>query len=186
MFYTPNFCAECGEKIDRAERYLWTSSRFCEECSDTFKTARFLPKIVGVIITMCGGILVGSQIASKPNVENVNVSSMSPTYVSPQKAESTKQNLATNVVPISNSKAPMNVASAKPQVIENAQAEAKVARPNQLSANSGIAEVTEALYFCGAITKKGTYCSRKVKTAGRCWQHVGQPAGLQQEKLRIQ
>lgn len=32
-----------------------------------------------------------------------------------------------------------------------------------------------ALYFCGAITKKGTPCSRRVKSPGRCWQHIGQP-----------
>ena len=32
------------------------------------------------------------------------------------------------------------------------------------------------VYFCGALTKKGKPCSRKVKRNERCWQHVGQPA----------
>ncbi len=42
---------------------------------------------------------------------------------------------------------------------------------------------SETTYFCGAQTKKGTPCSRRVKSGGRCWQHVGQPAILPPEKL---
>jgi hypothetical protein len=41
----------------------------------------------------------------------------------------------------------------------------------------------EIAYFCGAQTKKGTPCSRRVKGGGRCWQHAGQPAILPPEKL---
>ncbi|HEX9961513.1 MAG TPA: hypothetical protein VGB00_11305, partial [Pyrinomonadaceae bacterium] len=44
---------------------------------------------------------------------------------------------------------------------------------------------TEAVYFCGAPTKKGTPCSRRVKGGGRCWQHAGQTALLPPEKLLI-
>jgi len=43
----------------------------------------------------------------------------------------------------------------------------------------------EAVYYCGAQTKKGTPCSRRVKGGGRCWQHAGQPAMLPPEKLLI-
>jgi hypothetical protein len=35
---------------------------------------------------------------------------------------------------------------------------------------------TEPVYYCGAMTKKGTACTRRVKSPGRCWQHLGQPA----------
>ncbi|HVE56628.1 MAG TPA: hypothetical protein VNB22_07350 [Pyrinomonadaceae bacterium] len=41
----------------------------------------------------------------------------------------------------------------------------------------------EAVYFCGAPTRKGTPCSRRVKGGGRCWQHQGQSAMLPPEKL---
>ena len=34
---------------------------------------------------------------------------------------------------------------------------------------------TETVYFCGAMTKKGTSCTRRVRVKGRCWQHTGQP-----------
>jgi hypothetical protein len=43
----------------------------------------------------------------------------------------------------------------------------------------------EQTYTCGARTKKGTPCSRRVHGPTRCWQHKGAPAMLPQEKLRI-
>jgi hypothetical protein len=43
----------------------------------------------------------------------------------------------------------------------------------------------EQLYTCGARTKKGTPCSRRVHGPVRCWQHKGAAAMLPQEKLII-
>lgn len=43
----------------------------------------------------------------------------------------------------------------------------------------------EQVYMCGARTKKGTPCSRRVHGPVRCWQHKGARAMLPQEKLRI-
>jgi len=45
--------------------------------------------------------------------------------------------------------------------------------------------VEETVYVCGARTKKGTPCSRRVHGPVRCWQHKGMPAMLPQEKLMI-
>lgn len=47
------------------------------------------------------------------------------------------------------------------------------------------ATLIEEIYTCGARTKKGTPCSRRVHGPVRCWQHKGMPAMLSQEKLRI-
>jgi hypothetical protein len=44
---------------------------------------------------------------------------------------------------------------------------------------------TEDVYICGARTKKGTPCSRRVHGPVRCWQHKGAPAMLPLEKLRV-
>jgi hypothetical protein len=44
---------------------------------------------------------------------------------------------------------------------------------------------TEQVYICGARTKKGKPCSRRVHGAVRCWQHKGMPAMLPTEKLII-
>lgn len=43
----------------------------------------------------------------------------------------------------------------------------------------------EQTYQCGARTKKGTPCSRRVHGPVRCWQHKGQKAMLPLEKLLI-
>ena len=45
--------------------------------------------------------------------------------------------------------------------------------------------VIEDTYLCGARTKKGTPCSRRVHGPVRCWQHKGLPAMLPLEKLKI-
>ena len=43
----------------------------------------------------------------------------------------------------------------------------------------------EPVYICGARTKKGTPCSRRVHQPARCWQHKGMPAILPAEKLVV-
>ena len=48
------------------------------------------------------------------------------------------------------------------------------------------AATDDAVYICGARTKKGTPCRRRVHFAGeRCFQHKGMPAILPLERLRI-
>lgn len=43
----------------------------------------------------------------------------------------------------------------------------------------------EDIYTCGARTKKGKPCSRRVHGPVRCWQHKGMKAMVEQEKLKI-
>jgi len=43
----------------------------------------------------------------------------------------------------------------------------------------------EVVYVCGARTKKGTPCQRRVRGPGRCWQHRGMPAILPPSKLVV-
>ena len=48
------------------------------------------------------------------------------------------------------------------------------------------ATVDDVVYLCGARTKKGTPCRRRVHSAGeRCFQHKGMPAMVPLEKLTI-
>ena len=44
----------------------------------------------------------------------------------------------------------------------------------------------EPVYVCGARTKKGTPCRRRVRAPERCWQHRGKPAILPPSKLLVQ
>ena len=43
----------------------------------------------------------------------------------------------------------------------------------------------EVVYVCGARTKKGAPCQRRVRAPGRCWQHRGKPAVLPPSKLVV-
>lgn len=56
---------------------------------------------------------------------------------------------------------------------------------SQARASEASPSVEEVVYLCGARTKKGTPCSRRVHGPVRCWQHKGLPAMLPQEKLII-
>ncbi len=60
-------------------------------------------------------------------------------------------------------------------------------RPDPRTSPNNVAATVEAedVYTCGARTKKGTPCSRRVHGPVRCWQHKGMPAMLPQEKLRV-
>jgi hypothetical protein len=57
------------------------------------------------------------------------------------------------------------------------------------SANASKSEspaIDDIVYMCGARTKKGTPCKRRVHVAGeRCYQHKGRPAMAPLEKLVI-
>ena len=53
------------------------------------------------------------------------------------------------------------------------------------NANEQATVVEEAVYICGARTKKGTPCSRRVQQPARCWQHKGMKAILPGDKLVI-
>ena len=56
MFYRPEFCCSCGEKIERVDWKPWTSSRFCQLCETKYPLSEFIQKavpflgIVGLII----------------------------------------------------------------------------------------------------------------------------------------
>lgn len=56
---------------------------------------------------------------------------------------------------------------------------------SQTNSDAVQSSATEQLYTCGARTKKGTPCSRRVHGPVRCWQHKGVKAILPQEKLLV-
>ena len=69
-----------------------------------------------------------------------------------------------------------------PLVIQRTIASTTVATSSQAPAPQ---LVEEDVYICGARTRKGTPCSRRVHGPVRCWQHKGLPAMLPLEKLKI-
>lgn len=73
--------------------------------------------------------------------------------------------------------------SDKPVPYTSASQQAAV---DQITPKSDARFETEVTYQCGARTKKGTPCSRRVHGPVRCWQHKGMKAMLAQEKLRVE
>lgn len=70
-------------------------------------------------------------------------------------------------------------------VLGNSDARPRTGSSGNENTNNSSPMVEEVVYLCGARTKKGTPCSRRVHGPVRCWQHKGMPAMLPQDKLII-
>jgi hypothetical protein len=181
MPYKPNYCNYCGEKIERIEWKLWTSSRFCENCEVEFRKVEWLPRIGAGIALLIGLFGFGSYL--KTPEKPLSLVNNQITASASNKAQAVKNEQITAKANIQNSEI-------KPSVEINAglQNQSKIAvsqKPEQLQNQLDKPQIIESepVYFCGAQTKKGTPCTRKVKGGGRCWQHTGLPATLPKEKL---
>ncbi len=162
MLFRPKFCANCGVKIERPEWYPWTSRRFCTVCEVEYKGHEVLPKIGASLLAVFGVFGIWSMI-NRPVPElrafrgepqpSTHFASLRPTpetkaVVSPS-PEAAVQPVRTEL----SSTFGRNSVHAKPK-----------------------AENDQQVSFCGAETKKGTPCTRRVKGNTRCFQHVGMPA----------
>ena len=185
MLYQPNFCCQCGTKIERIEWKLWTTRRFCENCEPDFRKEEWTPRIIVGIIGFLGILGFGSYLktSEKPLNTTVNPVALS----SLNKIQNSNKELSSINNSLSNKEQKQNaVVNATSQNKANAQVIQKpptVPKINETA--SPQISVAEAVYFCGAQTKKGTPCTRRVKNGGRCWQHIGQPAMLPKEKLIV-
>lgn len=182
MLYRPKFCAECGERIVRAEWPLFVSRRFCDLCSSVNRGADLIPAAAVGASVLVGllGIAVGLR-------------SSAPT---PSPLKESKRALSTSSSTQNSNSAP--VMAEGPQDRSFRSVSPTVPRPGSASATNG--EIlpqesarpssppvvkAEERYFCGAETKKGTPCSRRVKGPKRCYQHEGAPAMVAQKELLI-
>jgi hypothetical protein len=179
MFYKPKFCCSCGEKIERRDWKVWTSRRFCELCETDYKMSDWIPRAVVLIGIMAGVFGLGSylQKGEKPlNItRNVSEANSAPDSLPAANAANIPRNLRGNLSNASNS-ANQNGDRSK----EYSPSDQKTL-PVQLEDQQNPA--TETVYVCGAKTKKGKPCTRLVKGGGRCWQHIGKPSMVPQEKL---
>ena len=167
MFYRPKFCCHCGEKISRAKWLPWTSRRFCEFCEVEQMQHELLPKAVIVIALLIGAAGVVSYFGS------------SATSLSARTKSEPSDQLHELKRPASNREKPNGNAV-------EAQASPAVDVPEATKLQREVKAVpsTEPVYYCGALTRKGTPCTRRLKTRGRCWQHIGQPSVEDAPKFR--
>jgi hypothetical protein len=176
MFYRASYCCECGEKIERLSDSLLSSSKFCEVCKPNFRLENFAPKgLVG--IGLLGAVFGFGSFLQKPAEPRQQVQKGEIAMIASVPSQSA------NRIKAEKPAANLNVVNASPKLetkkvtssFEKQVAVSKEAKPE--------IEVSEPAYYCGAKTKKGSPCSRKVKGAVRCWQHAGQPAMLPTNQL---
>jgi hypothetical protein len=184
MLYKPNFCCQCGDVIERVEWKIWTSRRFCENCETQHFQADWMPRIISVFAIVGGLFGIGSFLksAEKPLSLTNNQFAVSANNKSATGTKEESLNFEKNQTRLINQNTTSNIASQKNQALlsNSSQTLTKNSPPQNLQ-NQAEAPV----YYCGAQTKKGTPCTRKVKGEGRCWQHTGLPALLPKEKLRV-
>jgi hypothetical protein len=176
MPYRPKFCCQCGEKIERVDWNPLTSRRFCELCATDFGFYDKIPIFVAAAGVLIGLFGIGTYFRApekNPNFQPAQLVGAAPV------ANQTEIIRANQTAPASSNRSV--------QTLEKTKTEIVPAKQNLKSEKSERAEAPaqEAVYFCGAMTKKGTPCSRKVKNGGRCWQHEGQTAMMPQEKLIV-
>lgn len=156
MLFRPSFCANCGERIERAEWSLLTSRRFCEVCAIELKQHDWYPRLAAGLVLLFGLIGLGGYLSTSPTEPHVQrVSLVSPRPI----ASSTPEQTVKKPEP----PRPADAGNVKIAVHPPANGEAR-----------RLAE--EPVAYCGAETRKGTPCSRRVKGNTRCYQHVGMPS----------
>ncbi len=153
--YKPNFCVECGTKLLRLRWHLWTSRKFCERCARRLRKVRLKQTLLAALALISAGYVAGRARCPAP-----------PPLIIERESDS----------PLSDGelgRSPLRAATTE-SGLNSTEAQ-----------NSSPTSVEEVVYLCGARTKKGTPCSRRVHGPVRCWQHKGMPAMLPQEKLLV-
>jgi hypothetical protein len=160
--YKPNFCTECGERIARSRWHLWTSRRFCSACAPRFRTARIvLPLVAGTSFFTLG---LGAGHAVRPATPPLILERREPTVAATQTAP------------------PTTPARTK---MENVPVQQSSREPDGGVTQERPPASSEIVSICGALTKKGTPCQRRVRGTDRCWQHKGQPAMIPLEERMV-
>lgn len=165
MLYKPNYCCNCGERIERAEWRFWTSRRFCPLCETEYKGHDlFAQAIVGVGVVL--GIFGFSSIIKPAKLDPSGVIESRQFAAPSRKTQDPAPPIAeSNPRPIK-------------QEIQSSTSDgtdSSVQTPPVINGQTAAAKKSseEPAYFCGVTTKKGTPCSRRVKIKGKpCWQHA--------------
>jgi hypothetical protein len=169
MLFRPNYCCDCGEKIEREQWRFWTSTRFCELCETANKPYELLSRGAVALGTLILIFWVGSAVIPISRTE-AETATIKPRNVQNKKDDDRK---ISSERTIRTFKADIGAESL--DQAGGSTDSVKEDFPPIFSAKR--AKNPESVYFCGARTKKGTACTRRVKEAGkRCWQHEGMPA----------
>lgn len=165
MLYKPSYCCNCGDKVERAEWRIWDSRRFCQLCETEHKGSDMAQRAVVAIGLVFG--LFGFSMLVWPEQQARSKETEASTM--PRTLKSSQKNLTQSVQPVVVEERSVEE---KNQVIDK---DPDVVEERKEQTQDSLASSDTGLYYCGATTKKGTPCSRRVKKKGRCWQHEGIP-----------
>ncbi|HEY0007069.1 MAG TPA: hypothetical protein VGB17_19970 [Pyrinomonadaceae bacterium] len=167
--YSANFCAECGEQINQAQslRRFWTSRRFCAGCARRFRRTRFLWPLAASLALFGLGFAAGRT--GRPQQPPLIIQRGQFAPAAPAANETRAQ-----------TETDLNTREGSPR-----SGASSSFGPDGTSAERPT-DPEEIVSICGARTKKGTPCQRRVRGTGRCWQHRGLPAMLPPSKLILQ
>jgi hypothetical protein len=162
IMYRPNFCAECAAKIIRLRWQPWTNRKFCERCSPRFAKEQMIQVAIAGAVLFLVGLAVGraARPATPPLLIERKQASQPSLASASQKLPATTRGTTTSTDEFG-----ANAGAGDPSTSQSA--------------------LTDEVYMCGARTKKGTPCTRRVHGPVRCWQHKGMPAMLPQDKLIV-
>jgi len=154
--YRPNFCAECGERLTRRGWRALIRAPFCGDCSRRLGGSGWVKPIATISIVAVSAFAVGR-------------------YLRPQFPPLLIQRAANS--PLSDMPVNLNDSARAANHRDSIRPNAGDLNPQPTDDNA---------YICGARTKKGTPCHRRVHAAGeRCFQHKGLPAMLPLDKLVV-
>lgn len=163
MFYKPKFCSECGQRIIREEWSFRHSRQYCDLCSTDHQVSELWNKWSVLLIPI---LLVGSAFVSfrsqrgepaPAGVQNVPRTLKSSSANEPESRSIAEKSPTESGEPVSRpERAP--------------EQDPKISRVSDTKQRANLAD-EEKIFKCGAPTKKGTPCTRRVKTPGPCWQH---------------
>jgi hypothetical protein len=172
--YRPNFCAECGERVESGGQRFWTSRRFCRPCARRFRRGRLLGPLTVAVLLAGGGFLLGR--AGRPGRVPLPVEGRT-LRLAPLPSDAAKR---------ADEGAPAGATGTGRAVgAVGAGGQAAPRYGPDGSADERPTEPDEVVSVCGARTKKGTPCQRRVRGVGRCWQHRGKAAILPPSKLVV-
>jgi hypothetical protein len=149
------------------------AANFCVECGEPLSRKGWRAWLGGKLCARCSERL-GSLAAARPVVV-IMVVAIAAFMIGQHMRPSPPPLIIQRAANYPLSDAPVNF---------NAQTEQP--RVANLNSNLPVTTADDTVYICGARTKKGTPCHRRVHTAGeRCFQHKGMTAMLPPEKLVI-
>ena len=154
------FCGKCGARVTRKSWRALFSGKLCDDCARGRRGMNVALPLGIVALIALAAFGLGRYIRPSPPPLIIQRAANSPLADSPVNPNDNAQRINH----------------------DQTNGSSQIADANSKQSTT----VSELLYICGARTKKGTPCKRRVHFAGeRCYQHKGMPAILPLDKLAV-